>query len=355
MFYRGKTKYMLTSTFTDQGYVSCLPELLTGISRVYILKGAAGTGKATFIRLLGESMSELGYELEYWISAADAVNPEGVYFPQLDLAVVNGSSPVCLEPRYPHISGEIINLSDYLNSALIKEHAGEIIKHFDQWEKLHREAGEHLLTAAQTRREMKKPAVARHNMQQLYSLAERVYSEVTRPRNGERHFFARAMTAEGYVDYVEAISSDCRQRFILTGPAGSGKSTILVEIARKARQQGDSVEYYHCGLEYESLILIILPAYSAAVIDGGGLQLNLKPWDKVINTETVLDNFDILKDIQGYSLAEHKYKESLCRAQEKLAEANRKLKALKRLYASKMDFEALDRRRIALLQELTRG
>jgi len=346
---------MLTSTFTDQGYVSRLPELLMGISRVYILKGAAGTGKATFIRLLGESMSALGYEMEYWISAADAVNPEGVYFPQLDIAVVNGSSPVCLEPRYPHINGDIINLSDYLNTALIKEHAQEIIRRIDQWEQLNRQAEKHLLAAAQTKQEMKKPAVAHLNMKQLCSLVERVYSEVTRPRNGERHFFASAMTADGYVDYVEAISSDCRQRFILTGPAGSGKSTILAEIARKAKHQGHSVEYYHCGLESDSLLMIILPAYSAAVIDSGGLQLHLKPWDKVINTESVLDNFEILKEAQVHSLAEQKYKESLCKAQEKLQEANQELKALKQLYASKMDFEALNQRRMALLEELTQG
>mgnify|MGYP003734926129 CR=1 FL=1 len=240
MFYKGKIKYMLTSTFTDQGYVSRLPELLMGISRVYILKGAAGTGKATFIRLLGESMSALGYEMEYWISAADAVNPEGVYFPQLDIAVVNGSSPVCLEPRYPHINGDIINLSDHLNTALIKEHAQEIIKRIDQWEQLNRQAEKHLLAAAQTKQEMKKPAVAHLNMKQLCSLVERVYSEVTRPRNGERHFFASAMTADGYVDYVEAISSDCRQRFILTGPAGSGKSTICAVTAAMLGELGFS-------------------------------------------------------------------------------------------------------------------
>jgi ABC-type cobalamin/Fe3+-siderophores transport system ATPase subunit len=160
------------------------------------------------------------------------------------------------------------------------------------------------------------------------------------------------MTAEGYIDYVEEISSDCKQRFVLTGPAGSGKSTILAEIARKAKQQGNSVEYYYCGLEADSLLMIILPAFSTAVIDGGGLQLNLKPWDKVINTEAVLDDFEILKEAQVSSLANHNYEELLSKAQEKLEEAYRELKALKHLYASKMNFQALNQRRMALLEEL---
>ncbi|HCF49750.1 MAG TPA: hypothetical protein DER60_05680 [Syntrophomonas sp.] len=352
MLYKGKIKYVLSSTFTDQGYVSCLPDLLAGIKRVYILKGAAGTGKATFIRLLGESMSSLGYEMEYWISAADAVNPEGIYFPQLDTAVVNGSSPVSIEPHYPHISGDVINLGDYLDTALIKEQARQIIKHIDQWELSNRQAEMHLQSAALAKQELKKSAAAHLNMQQLYSLVEQIYSEATLPRPGERHFFASAMTAEGYIDYVEEISSDCKQRFVLTGPAGSGKSTILAEIARKAKQQGNSVEYYYCGLEADSLLMIIPPAFSTAVIDGGGLQLNLKPWDKVINTEAVLDDFEILKEAQVSSLANHNYEELLSKAQEKLEEAYRELKALKHLYASKMNFQALNQRRMALLEEL---
>ncbi len=352
MFCKGKIKYVLSSTFTEEGFVSCLPDLLANIERVYILKGAPGTGKATFIRLLGESMLALGYELEYWISAADAVNPEGIYFPQLDVAVVNGSSPVSLEPRYPHVSGDIINLGECLDTALLKEQAQLIISHIDRWHALNREAKAELQGAVRAKHIMKRGNSVHLNMQQLYNLADLVYEEATGGLPPERHLFASAMTAQGHINYVQEISSDCRQRLILVGPMGSGKSTILAEIARKARQGGHSVEYYHSGMSVDSLLMIILPAFRTAVIDGGDLQLPSRPGDKTINTTAILDDFDIIGAARQHSDAIRDYEDHLTRAQEKLEEACRQLKALKQMYAARMDFEALNQRRQALLEEI---
>lgn len=352
MFYRGKIKYVLSSTFTEQGFVSCLPDLLVGLQRVYILKGAAGTGKATFIRLLGEELSERGYNVEYWISAADAVNPEGVYIPQLDTAVVNGSGSAALEPRYPHVTGYLLYLGDYLEQNAIKQQAMQIINHIDRWEEKHKEAVLHLQAAAQAKAVIKKGNASHLNMQKLYSLADEVYSAATRPLPREKHYFASAMTANGYINYVAEISADCRQRFVLTGPAGSGKSTILAEIARMALSQGHSIECYHSGLEAESLLMIIFPAFRTAVIDAGGLQLAAKAGDKVISTESILDDFDAKQATEIYSAVKRNYEALLGKAQEELEQARQELKALKRFYAGKMDFQALDKRRLQLLEEI---
>lgn len=352
MFFKGKIKYVFSSTFTEDGFASCLPDLLADIGRVYILKGAPGTGKATFMRLLGESLLALGYELEYWISAADAVNPEGIYFPQLNVAVVNGSSPLSLEPRYPHIDGDIINLDDCLNAKALKEQADTIIGYIDQWEALNQQARAELQIAARAKQAMKMANSHRLNIRRLYGLAEKVYEEATRPLPLERHFFASAMTADGYINYVDEISADCRRRLVLAGPTGSGKSTILAEIARKAKQEGHSVEYYHCGLYVDSLLMIIFPAYRTAVIDKGGLQLVTRPGDKIISTEAVLDDIELQLVAPQHGSLWRDYESHLNRAQEKLEEARRQLKALKRIYAGRMDFKALEQRRLALLEEL---
>ena len=72
---RGKVRYVLTSSNTSQGFHTFLPELLQGVLKIFVLKGAPGSGKSTFMRLLGESFSEQGYEVELWVSAADPVSP----------------------------------------------------------------------------------------------------------------------------------------------------------------------------------------------------------------------------------------------------------------------------------------
>lgn len=352
MFYKGKSKYVLSSTFTEQGLISCLPDLVVGLRRVYILKGAAGTGKSTFIRLTGEALSERGYEVEYWISAADAFNPEGIYIPQLDTAVVNGSGAAALEPRYPNVTGYLLYLGDYLEQDAIKQQAMQIIGHIERREEKHKEAVLHLQAAARAHAIIKRGNASHLNLQKLYSLADELYCAATKPLPLEKHYFASAMTASGYINYVGEISADCRQRFILTGPTGSGKSTILAEIAGKALAQGHSVEYFHSGLEAESLLMIILPAFSTAVIDAGGLQLDAKAGDKVISMEAILDDFDSAQAMAIYSSVERDYETLLGKAQEELEQARQELKALKRLYASKMDFQALDKQRLQLLAEI---
>ena len=52
---------------------------------------------------------------EFWISAIDPLNPDGVYIYQLDVAVINGSLPTPSTPVIPAVLGEIINLGEYLD------------------------------------------------------------------------------------------------------------------------------------------------------------------------------------------------------------------------------------------------
>jgi len=93
---RGKVRYVLTSSHTSQGFHTFIPELLREIPKIYILKGAPGSGKSTFIRLLGESLSEQGYEVEFWISAADPVSPEEFSFLSCKRRWLTGAWPIQL-------------------------------------------------------------------------------------------------------------------------------------------------------------------------------------------------------------------------------------------------------------------
>lgn len=352
MLYNGKSKYVLSSTFTQKGLISCLPDLIAGLRRVYILKGAPGTGKSTFIRFIGGSMAERGYEVEYWVSALDAFNPEGVHIPQLDTAVVNGSGTACLEPRYPNVTEYLVNLGEYLDKDAVQEQALKIIGHIQGQEKGHKEAIAYLQKAGEAYRQIKKGHVSHLNMGRLYELAGEIYGAATIPLDKEKHYFASAMTAGGYVNYVGEISKGCRERFILTGPAGSGKSTILAEIARLGTEKGHNVEYFHSGLDPESLLMIILPAFRTAVIDAGELRPDPRIGDKVINTEALLCDFDPEKARTVYSAVKRNYEALLGRAQEELEKAREELKALKGLYAGTMDFTSLDEGRLKLLQQI---
>ena len=66
-----------------------------------VLKGSAGCGKSTMMRRIGEAMEERGEEVEYLHCSGDPASLDGVRFPRLRTAVVDGTAPHVVEPRYP--------------------------------------------------------------------------------------------------------------------------------------------------------------------------------------------------------------------------------------------------------------
>ncbi len=66
-----------------------------------VLKGGPGVGKATFMREVGRSMEQAGTAVEYLRCSGDPDSLDGVVLPELRCAVVDGTAPHVVEPRYP--------------------------------------------------------------------------------------------------------------------------------------------------------------------------------------------------------------------------------------------------------------
>ena len=85
-----------------------------------VLKGSAGCGKSTMMRRIGEAMEERGEEVEYLHCSGDPDSLDGVHIPRLRTAVVDGTSPHVVEPKYPAAVERYVNLGAYWDLAGIK-------------------------------------------------------------------------------------------------------------------------------------------------------------------------------------------------------------------------------------------
>lgn len=351
---RGNIGYVFASSNTSQGFYTFIPDLIADLKQVYILKGATGSGKSTFIRLLGESISEQGYEVEFWISAADGLSPDGVFIPQLKAAIVNGSLPQPIDPGYPAGREVIINLGEYGNKGTIDFNSREIAQLVEEFKRYSDQAGRSLRNASRVKKNIKKVVSGHLNIEKLDKLVQELSAEIMENRDREKHYFASAVTAEGMINYVDGISSDCSKRYIFRGPSGSGKSTIINEIAARARQRGYMLEFYHCGLETEDIVMVIIRNLQLALVDANHVEVAAKPWDIIIDMTTCLDNYD--QDTVNAQTSEfHRNFEALMlQAQEELEQAGDAVKEIKKIYAAVMDFERLDQKREEIREEISR-
>ena len=94
---------------SGEGFQNLFPEMvdLEDTYDLMVLKGGPGVGKATFMREIGRSMEQAGTPVEYLWCSGDPDSLDGVVLPELRCAVVDGTAPHVMEPKYPaamHIS-----------------------------------------------------------------------------------------------------------------------------------------------------------------------------------------------------------------------------------------------------------
>ncbi len=349
---RGKTRYVLASSHTSQGFCTFIPELVEGVGKVYILKGAPGSGKSTFIRLLGEVMSQQGYDVEFWVSADDPVTPDGVYIAYFNAAVINGSLPQPIDPKYPGAREVIVNLGDFWHSDIIAERETQIIEQVDQLDILNSQIDKILKDASRVKEEIRMGNAGHLNMAKMAQLIQEISADILEEHRGEKHYFAGVITADGWVDYIDELSADCRKRYIFKGPSGSGKSTAICELARQAKERGYFLEYYHCGLEVECLVMIVIRNLQLALIEAADTEMALKPGDIVVNMTQYLDNYDLERAAAKSSEAYRRFEALLRQAQQELEKSHQVAREIKKIYASAMNFEGLDNKRQEIAEEI---
>ncbi|MDH7479052.1 MAG: hypothetical protein QHH02_03495, partial [Syntrophomonadaceae bacterium] len=117
---QGRIKNLYPGGNTALGFYSLFESALEGMRRIIIIKGGPGTGKSTLIRSIGMAMVDRGYNVEFLHCASDNQSLDGVIIPAGKVAVVDGTAPHVLDPRYPGAVDEIVNLGDHWNDSILK-------------------------------------------------------------------------------------------------------------------------------------------------------------------------------------------------------------------------------------------
>ncbi len=95
------------------------------LSRRYILKGGPGTGKSGFMRRIAACAEERGRGVRYYRCSSDPDSLDGIVVDDR-LAVLDGTAPHAVEPKFPGARDELVNLGAFWDSEALLARYGEI-------------------------------------------------------------------------------------------------------------------------------------------------------------------------------------------------------------------------------------
>ncbi len=359
---RGAIKRVFPGNNTSQGFYSFYDHILPeDATRFFIIKGGPGVGKSTLMKKIGEAMIEMGYDTEYHHCSSDNNSLDGVVFPQIGVALIDGTSPHIVDPKHPGAVDEIVYLGDYWHEEGVRQCRTEIME-ANREVSICFERAYRFLRAAQVVYDDWEAVVgegmdfARANQLADELIRELFGSMRVASRAGSvRRLFASAITPDGMMNYLYSILGRCHKKYVIEGEPGTGKSVLLEKVARAACERNHAVELYHCPLNPSKIEHVIIPGLSTA------LTKSIEPHtytpskgDTIIDMNQCL-SYDFLKAYPGRIATNSELFDRLFgHAISFIGQAKRAHDRMERYYIANMDFGRIEKLREQLLERILR-
>ncbi|USG64429.1 hypothetical protein NDK47_20095 [Brevibacillus ruminantium] len=345
-----RVRHIYAGGNTARGYRSFLDSVLSGITKRIVLTGDVEGLPSSLIQAIGEKAVHQ-VKLVEWIHSPFVTGAiDGVVIPEWKAAVVDGSYPRQLKPQAPGLREIYVDLQRVVSKERLVRHKDDILA---LQEKVHveTERAQHAFAEAlRVHEEWESVFIAHLDREQ----ANRVCDEVLRLFFGDayaekestiRRMYLGAATPEGPHDFVPNLTEVVPKRYLIKGRPGSGKSTILKRLVAEAEQRGFDAEVYHCGLDPNSLDMVVVPERGLAIFD------STAPHEYFAERDS-----DEIIDMYARAIApgtDEKYKEKLEKYRVRYKEATKKgtahLKEAQeaRLLLSRLYLDATDQERVA--------
>lgn len=286
-------RHYFAEGLTSKGYISLLPNIVTGCQRIYVLLGGPGTGKSTVIKVLGLEMSERGYEVDFLRSANEPDSMAGFIIREAGFAVLNAQEISPLRVRAPGVTENFSDFTAFCDEhkllklrrkilsaeqelSVIQTHLDEILVSVEGQSKkicannLNEGEDTPRVNCGSKRWVGKGPAapwpLAEHALEQLQK-------SVIVP------CFLHGLTTEGWLNLAPHYLSDFDQIRL----EGKETTEALNWVLRETQQLGQIMEIVLHPLNPDNIIGIVFPQRNLAIWQGNPENLHDQGLDQVFN------------------------------------------------------------------------
>ena len=107
---------------TADGFVGYFNQVIKmyNLQKLYILKGGSGVGKNTFIKKFAEHFAKQpDAVISYFYCSGDPNSLDGAIIENKNIGIIDGTSPHIVDPIYPGVIDEIINLGEFIDPSKV--------------------------------------------------------------------------------------------------------------------------------------------------------------------------------------------------------------------------------------------
>lgn len=326
--------------------------------RGYIIKGGPGTGKSSLMRKVGSALEEMGH-LPIWIyCSSDPDSLDAVIIPGLKFFLLDGTSPHCMDPKYPGAAENIINLGDYWDTKLLVKNSDDIINYSMACSNYHAQSDRFIAAAGMLKKDTYRLVQPLLKEDKIESYAKRIalgsFKDKKSAQEGREHkALLSGITPKGVVCFEETAKAFCDTIYVMEDHYGPVSNLLLHKIKENTLRLGIDVISCWCPMfPQQKLEHLIIPECGVAFLTSHhGNKLEITP-TKRINSLRFLDTEALKAHKQRLRFNKQASNELLEEAilLQKLAKGVHD--KLERCYIQAMDFQKSEQRAEQIISEL---
>lgn len=340
---KASIRYFLGAN-SPQGFYSLYDHLIDPkqAERIYILKGGAGCGKSSLMRRVAQKAEEMGETVEYIHCSADPDSLDGILLPFRKSAIVDGTAPHIIEPRYPGVVECYVNLGECYHNNSLKDSRQEIIHCMGGYKDCYKRAYHCLSAAAEIGEDMRSTLSTNIFEEKAAKRAKGILSrEIKKSGSGCGQVtkrFLRAITHRGVLCYYTTAETLCKRVYVLEDNY-SLAHLMLSHLLSGATSSGYDVIACPSPMAPDRLEHLLIPELSLAFVSApSGLVWEKHPYRR-IHVDAMVDD-DLLRRNKARLRFARKVSSALMdEAVDSLAQAKAMHDELEALYNPHVDFE----------------
>ena len=275
-----QSKHYFLGANTADGFYSLYDSLvsLKDGDFLRVIKGGAGCGKSSFMRMIAASAERAGLAVEYAVCSGDPDSLDGIYIPELKTAYMDGTAPHSADTNLTAADSCYLDLGQFYDCGAIAEYKNELLNYKRENSLQYKKAYSLLSAAGSLRRNW----LSTFPRQEDVNSAEKRVGGIIRRELGTRHRaggkvtkrFLSALTCRGHFDFQDTALAACRRFYLFESKLGLAPF-MLKAVAESALNSGFDILLCLDPLTPEMPEAVLIPGISLGFVSSGSVLSGL--------------------------------------------------------------------------------